>query len=179
MKIKKNPHQTIKFNKKKIHIVRSTSQNPKRTRSLSNNAKISSSKKSDESGNTREEGQDENSSNGKKVSKVDKPTNWQVKGTNIEKIAALASISKYSNTGNFTSDDFQNCQMKKDSQNPGPNLDKNLKNLNMKEMNPISPTSTKSLIENDNFQNEAQNKALVAGNAISASKGHLLSMTLK
>jgi hypothetical protein len=109
IKVKKNAHQTIKFNKKKIHIVRSISQNPKikRSRSLSNNAKVSTSKKSDESGNAKDDGHDENSSNGKKVNKVDIPTNWQVNGTNIEKIAALASISKYSNTGNFTSEDFQ------------------------------------------------------------------------
>ena len=39
--------------------------------------------------------------------------NWQAKGPNIEtKIAALASISKFSNTGNFTSENFKAVQIK-------------------------------------------------------------------
>lgn len=107
MKIKKNPHQTIKFNKKKIQFARCYSQNQKKIRNLSNNPKIIHSKKSDDSGNTKDDGNDENSSNGKKGNKVEMPTNWKVKGASIEKIAALASISKYNNTGNFTSDDFK------------------------------------------------------------------------
>ena len=44
MKIKKNPNQKIKFEKKKINFVRSTPQNQKRSRSLSNNTKVSTNK---------------------------------------------------------------------------------------------------------------------------------------
>lgn len=113
----KNQQQTIKFNKKKIHIKRTISQNPKRPRSLSNNMKVLSSKKSDESGNNREEG-DENASNLNKKAKNDQPTNWHNNGTNIEKIAALASISKISNAANFTSEDFTSGNIIKKSANP-------------------------------------------------------------
>lgn len=110
------------------------------------------SKKSDESGNTKEEGHDENSSSGKKVNKIEMPTNWQAKGPNIEKIAALASISKFSNTGNFTSDNFQTVKMKNKSQ--GKNLGRGKMDIN-----PISPISTKSLIKRDIFTSEVKNKA--------------------
>ena len=113
----KNPQQTIKFNKKKIHIKRTISQNPKRPRSLSNNMKVLSSMKSDESGNNREEGE-ESYANGTKKGKAEQPTNWHNNGTNIEKIAALASISKISNTANFTSKDFTSGHMLKKNTNP-------------------------------------------------------------
>lgn len=104
IKMKKNSLQSIKFNKKKIHIVRSTSRNPKNDGSRT---KILSSKKSDESGNAKDDVHDENSSNSKKVNKIEVQSNWKANGTNVDKIAALASISKFSNTGNFTSENFQ------------------------------------------------------------------------
>jgi hypothetical protein len=47
-----------------------------------------------------------------------------------------------------------------------------------KEMNPISPTSTKSLIESDNFASEVKLKSQASG-AITNSKGNILSLTFK
>jgi len=114
----KNNQQTIKFSKKKIHIKRTPNQNPKRSRSLSNNIKVSSSKKSDESGNIKEDTED-NSSNGKKAHKGEAPTNWNNNGTNISKITALASISKFNNTNNFNSEGFQTIQIMKKSASSG------------------------------------------------------------
>lgn len=178
IKMKKNSHQTIKFNKKKIHIVRSTSRNPKNDGSRT---KILSSKKSDESGNAKDDVHDENSSNSKKVNKIEIQSNWKANGTNIEKIAALASISKYSNTGNFTSEDFQtqNILRKGEVLILKYFIDTNVRNLNMKkEMNPISPTSTKSLIESDNFATEVKIKSKTSG-AVTNSKGNILSLTFK
>lgn len=180
---KKNPHQTIKFNKKKIHIVRSTSQNPKRSRSLSNNVKVSSSKRSDESGNANEGAEENTSNSNKKAGKVDMHTNWQNTGSNIEKIAALASISKYNNTTNFNSEEFQASHMMRKG-NPQTHtniyLDVKQKGLRTKKdfAHPVSPTSTKSLIENEAASTEPQAKP-VPSNATLTSKPNVLSMTIK
>ncbi|CAI2374326.1 unnamed protein product [Moneuplotes crassus] len=168
IKIKKNSQQTIKFNKKKIQFVRQHSQNNKRTRSLSNNPKMFGSKKSDESGNTNNDA-DDHSSGSKKVStKVERHQNWKVNGNKNEKIGAIASISKYSTPGNFPADNFQACKLAKENRNC--EADNHLVN---KDGNPISPTSTKSLIENDNTHAESNSKDA------EKSKSNILSMTMK
>jgi len=181
MKQKKNPHQTIKFNKKKIHIVRSTSQNPKRSRSLSNNVKVSTSKHSDESGNNKEEVYDETSSLGnKKVSKNEITTKWHNNASNIEKIAALASISKYNNTGNFNPGDFQGSAIIR-SGNANQNMNnykesyiRNQQIAKQESANPISPVSTKSTLEGNTSQ-KIKDKLVATSDA----KSNILSMTIK
>lgn len=97
-------------------------------------------------------------------------------GTNIEKIAALASISKFNNPTNFNSEEFQATHlMRKGSANNNPAYkDSNMRGGGMKsEMNPISPTSTKSLIESETVPSDIQNKSKLS------SKGGMLSMTMK
>jgi hypothetical protein len=143
----KNPQQTIKFFKKKIHIKRTISQNPKRPRSLSNNMKVLSSKKSDESGNNREEGED-NFSNWNKKGKTEQPTGWHNNGANIEKVsgfskAVLASISKISNTANFTSEDFTAGHMMK-------------KNPNLQQTHTVSPDNKNDQVKNQQNFNPNQ-----------------------
>lgn len=183
MKIKKNPHQTIKFNKKKIHIVRSTSQNPKRSRSLSNNPKLWNSKHSDESGHKGEEtGAYEETTpvTNKILNKNEIPKNWQKNGSNNEKIAALQSISKFNNTGNFNPSDFQNTNMirARDSNTIGNFADLNSKvqqNSSSKKqewINPISPVSTKSSVE---WSSGTKN---VEVNQVNTAKPSILSVTM-
>ena len=157
MKIKKNLNQKIKFDKKKINFVRSTSQNPKRSRSLSNNAKFSNSKHSDESGNTQEVGNDETSSGGAtmKINKNEVPQNWRNNASNNEKIAALQSISLFRTTGKFNPGDFQKSNASRvasGNQNSGQHSDINYRG-HQKAMydanNPVSPVSTKGSCENE------------------------------
>ena len=177
----KNPQQTIKFSKKKIHIKRSTSQNPKRSRSLSNNQKISSSKNSDSSGNVKDETNDETSSIGpKKISINEMPSNWHNTATNIDKIAALASISKYCNTANFNSEDFHSWHIMRKgnpTQSTTPFMDSNGK-IVRERANPVSPTTTKWMVESENVVSDVQHHKTWSTD-VAGPKPSILSMTVK
>lgn len=95
IKMKKNPHQTIKLGKKKIQIKRSSSQTQNRPKSLSNQGKLSTSKKSDDS---------------TKADTKPPPQVFATPGMTLEqsnKNSALATISKFNQTTS-TQDNLKN-----------------------------------------------------------------------
>lgn len=108
------------------------------------------------------------------------PSNWHNTATNIEKIAALASISKYNNTANFNSEDFHSWHIMRKgntSQAPTPFMDSNGK-IVRERANPVSPTTTKWMVDSENVAVDAQHHKTSSTDVVGP-KPSILSMTIK